>query len=119
MDRGRRGWDTFVLARMGSGTADIVREQSGNEQQALGQAASRANFYERARAADLSAQLHFVDVPKEERWRRVVTRNSGKGGAQQLTFEVTREMFDFVESMWEPPDPEEMSAHDGVNPPSG
>jgi predicted kinase len=80
------------------------------------QAASRTQFYDRARAADLSVQLHFVDVPKEERWRRVVKRNSGKAGTQQLNFEVSREMFDFVEAMWEPPDMEEMSTHNGVKP---
>jgi predicted kinase len=79
------------------------------------QASSRAKFYERARAAGLTAQLHFVDVPKHERWRRVAERNSGKGGAQQLAFAVTRDMFEFVEGMWEPPDSHEMSAHDGVN----
>jgi predicted kinase len=80
------------------------------------QAAGRVKFYERARAAALSVQLHFVDVAKEERWRRVEKRNAGKGGAQQLTFEVTRDMFDFVESTWEAPGADEMAAHDGVNP---
>jgi predicted kinase len=79
------------------------------------QAASRAQFYERAQLQGWSVQLHFLDVPKEERWRRVVERNSGKGGPQQLRFEVTREMFDFVETRWEPPSTDEMSAHDGVS----
>jgi len=27
---------------------------------------------------------------------------------------VTREMFDFVEAMWEPPTAEEMAARDGI-----
>jgi predicted kinase len=80
------------------------------------QAASRTQFYEQAGALGFSVQLHFLDVPLQERWRRVVSRNSGKGGAQQLQFEVSREMFDFVEGMWEPPDAEEMSSHAGVKP---
>lgn len=78
------------------------------------QSASRTQFYDRARAADISVQLHVVDVPTEERWRRVLERNSGKAGDQQLTFEVTREMFDFVETLWQPPSAAEMAAHNGV-----
>jgi predicted kinase len=78
------------------------------------QAASRQQFYERARAAALCVQLHVLDIPKEERWRRVLERNSGKAGVQQLAFAVSREMFDFVETLWEPPGAEEMAAHDGV-----
>jgi predicted kinase len=80
------------------------------------QSESRKKFYALARAAGLSVQLHFVDVPKEERWRRVAKRNTGTAGTQQLTFEVSREMFDFVEGLWEPPSAEEMSAHHGVRP---
>jgi predicted kinase len=80
------------------------------------QAASRVQFYERAQVARLSVQLHFVDVPQEERWRRVIKRNAGEAGTQHLNFAVTRDMFDFVETLWEPPGEEEMSAHDGVRP---
>lgn len=77
-------------------------------------AKSRARFAEFARRAGLSVQLHFLDVPKEERWRRVEARNAGKSGRQQLEFAVTREMFDFVETLWEPPGGDEMAAYDGV-----
>jgi predicted kinase len=75
---------------------------------------SRESLYDRARSAGLSVQLHLVDAPAEERWRRVETRNSGKGATHQLPFAVTREMFDFVETLWEAPGEEEMAAHDGV-----
>lgn len=70
--------------------------------------ASRADIAARAAAAGLSAQLHLCDVPAEERWRRVAARNAGDGATRQLDFAVTREMFDFVESLWEPPTREEM-----------
>lgn len=66
-------------------------------------AADRARFFELARRAGLPARLHFIDAPVEERWRRVAARNTEKGNAHRLNFEITREMFDFVESMWEPP----------------
>ena len=67
-----------------------------------------------AQAAGLSVQLHVLDVPVKERWRRVQSRNAEKGETHQLQFAVTREMFDFVETMWEPPDDREMAACDGV-----
>jgi predicted kinase len=55
-----------------------------------------------------------LDVPAEERWRRVETRNTRKGETYQLGFDVTREMFDFVERLWEPPTHAEMIAYNGV-----
>jgi predicted kinase len=75
---------------------------------------SRAEFAGFAQAAGLSVQLHFIDVPAEERWQRVAKRNAQKGETYQLSFDVTREMFDFVEGLWEPPTDAEMLAYDGV-----
>ena len=82
-------------------------------------AQERSLFAERARDAGLTLRLHVVDVPAEERWRRVVSRTCGNGDTNQLNFAVTREMFDFVEAMWEPPTEEEMAACDGVRISSG
>jgi len=65
--------------------------------------ADRAAMGERARAAGLSTRLHWLDVPVEERWRRVQARNSATGPAAQLAFAITRAMFDEVETMWEAP----------------
>ena len=78
------------------------------------QAQSRMKFADLAEAAGLSVQLHFIDVPAEERWRRVETRNARKGETYQLGFDITREMFDFVEGLWEPPTDAEMLAYHGV-----
>ena len=39
-------------------------------------------------------------------------RNRDRGETYRL--EVTREMFDFVETLWEPPDDVEMQRLDGV-----
>ena len=75
---------------------------------------SRTKIADLAKTAGLSVQLHFIDVPAEERWRRVETRNAHKGETYQLGFDVTREMFDFVEGLWEPPTRAEMLAYDGV-----
>ena len=80
----------------------------------FGQAHSRARFAELAKDAGLPVQLHLIDVPAEERWRRVEARNAQKGETYQLGFNVTRAMFDFVEGLWEPPTEAEMLAYNGV-----
>lgn len=77
-------------------------------------AESRARYATLARDAGLPVKLHLVDAPVEERWRRVQGRNAEAGAAGQLPFELTREMFDFVETMWEPPTEAELAEHDGV-----
>lgn len=74
--------------------------------------AVRAKYAALAAKAGLPVRLHFLDVPAEERWRRVQARNLEAG--DQLAFPVTRAMFDYVEGMWEPPSPDEMAACDGV-----
>lgn len=64
-----------------------------------------------ALAAGLDVRLHFIDVDVEERWRRVESRNAAKGETFRLA--VTRPMFDFIETMWQPPDADEMAALNG------
>ncbi|MEO1918793.1 MAG: AAA family ATPase [Paracoccaceae bacterium] len=55
----------------------------------------------------ISVQLYFRDVPTDVRWQRVQKRNAEQ--AETFQFEVTRDMFDFIESMWQAPDNEEMT----------
>jgi len=57
-------------------------------------------------------QLHFRDVPAEIRWQRVQNRNTEQ--AETFQFEVSRDMFDFIESMWEAPSDEEMARFSGI-----
>ncbi|MGJ4950344.1 AAA family ATPase [Bradyrhizobium sp. HKCCYLS20291] len=79
-------------------------------------ASSRASFAAMARQSGFDVTLHFLDVPADERWRRVSSRNATRGETFSLT--VTRPMFDFIESIWEPPTAAEMSAHRGVYAPA-
>jgi hypothetical protein len=44
----------------------------------------------------------------------VEARNAQKGETYQLGFDVTREMFDFVEGLWAPPTAAEMLAYNGI-----
>ena len=73
---------------------------------------SRARIAGIASEAGFASQLHHVDTPVAERWRRVQMRNQNHG--ETFSLEVTRPMFDFVETIWEPPSESEMAAWDGV-----
>jgi predicted kinase len=79
----------------------------------FGSARQRAHYAGLASEASVAVKLHILDAPVEERWRRVCRRNED-GATAQLPFDVTREMFDFVETMWEPPTPEEIAALEGA-----
>lgn len=46
------------------------------------------------------AALHFLDVDKKTRWKRVQKRNKGVGGTFQ--FEVDQATFEFCETLFEP-----------------
>lgn len=71
----------------------------------------RAEFA--AFAADLGtvATLHWVDVPAEVRWARVLQRNREQGVTYAM--DVNRAMFDFMEGEWQAPDAAEMVVLNG------
>ena len=59
-----------------------------------------------ARRAE-ETHLHWVDVPAEERWVRVRSRNIERGSTYVM--QVDRAMFDFMEDQWEAPDADELA----------
>lgn len=65
-----------------------------------------------ATGAGLTVHLHFLDIDAAERWRRIEGRNNERGETFRLT--VTRAMFDFIETIWQPPTADEMAALNGV-----
>ena len=67
--------------------------------------AQRQSWVLRAQAAQIPVGLHSLELPAELRWIRVEERNHAVGGT--FVFPVTREMFDGMERMWEPPTEEE------------
>jgi len=71
----------------------------------------RDAFRAAAAEAGVAAAVHFIDVPADERWYRVNRRNKERG--ETFAMEVDRQMFDFMESMWEPPGEEEWIAAGG------
>ena len=52
------------------------------------------------------AHLHYLDVPKDVRWMRVDKRNLGESDTFQ--FEVSQEIFEFCETIFEPLDADEL-----------
>jgi predicted kinase len=62
---------------------------------------NRLEFSNLAKEAGLTVQLHYVTAPLELRRARVLARNTDKG--ETFSFEVTPQMFDFMEGQFEPP----------------
>jgi len=71
----------------------------------------RQIFYDWASALGESVVLYFVDVESDIRWERVQKRNAEKGAT--FAIEVTREMFEFMEGIWEAPVKDELSLPNG------
>jgi len=64
-------------------------------------------FYRRwAQSIGADVSVHYLDIPVEERRRRVKKRNEEKGPT--FAFEITDEMFDYVETMFVPPNEDEL-----------
>jgi len=59
-----------------------------------------------AQDAGLSVQWHFVDAPQAVRRARVAGRNETKG--ETFVHEVSPQMFDMIEAMYEAPTPAEL-----------
>ena len=74
-------------------------------------ASNRASFAEIAKQSGVPVALHFLDVPAEERWNRVKQRNHTRG--ETFSLNVSKWMFDFMEKVWEPPTPAEMTLYNG------
>ena len=74
--------------------------------------AERQIFYDWANARNYSVQLHYLDVSPQIRWQRTERRNAEKGATYAL--HVSREMFDFMHTIWEAPETEELVAYSGL-----
>lgn len=94
----------------------VIHETAARVSRANGQAVidtafttanERQAFYDWATAANVPFHLHFIDVPQDVRWQRVLNRNAEKGATH--AFDVDRGMFDFVENRWERPTADELA----------
>lgn len=65
----------------------------------------RCLYIKLAEKLTVGAQVHFLDIPKDKRWQQVQQRNNEKG--ESYTMQVSREMFDYMENIFEPPTEQE------------
>ena len=70
----------------------------------------REKFRKFAKLNEYKLKIHFLDISKETRLKRVMKRNSEKG--ETFEFEVSKENFDFMESWFEKPSDNEIK--DGI-----
>jgi predicted kinase len=66
----------------------------------------RQKFASLIEASRFSAKLHVLDVDASVRWRRVQARNANPG--ESFSMEITRGMFDYIETIWERPSAREV-----------
>ncbi|MCG6904602.1 MAG: ATP-binding protein [Rhodobacter sp.] len=71
----------------------------------------RTIFYDWAQDIGRPVTLHFLDVARETRWARVQQRNTERGAT--FAIEVTPQMFDFMETIWQAPDAAEVQGTGG------
>ena len=69
--------------------------------------ADRERVRQIAEGAGLTLQWHFVDAPQEVRRARVAGRNEVRG--EGFSIEVSPDMFEFIEGVYEPPEPGELT----------
>lgn len=62
--------------------------------------AHRQTFIQLGEKAKVNITLHFLDVPKQERWQRVEKRNSEQ--AATFSMHVDEGMFNYMEDIFEP-----------------
>lgn len=68
---------------------------------------ARAQARTEAARRGFVAHTHYLDAPPETRWARISARNAARNAV--YAFEVTRPMFDFVETIWIAPDADEQA----------
>jgi len=66
----------------------------------------REKFRKFAKLNNIELKIHFLDVSKETRLKRIFNRNTEKGDT--FEFEVSQENFEFMESWFEKPNNSEM-----------
>ena len=66
----------------------------------------REKFRKFAEAKGYELKIHFLDISKKTRLKRVTKRNNEKGATYE--FEVTKENFDFMENWFEKPSEKEV-----------
>lgn len=75
-------------------------------------AKERKVFYDWADELGIGVARHYLEVDEAVRWLRTQERNADKGAT--FTLHVSREMFDFMDDIWEAPTKAEMVERNGT-----
>ena len=67
----------------------------------------REKFRRFSKLNNYEMKIHFLDISKETRLKRIMKRNDEKGAT--FEFEVSKENFDFMESWFEKPNEKEIA----------
>ena len=62
--------------------------------------AHRHKYISMAKEHGMKPEVHFLDIPLDVRWKRVEKRNDEK--SKTYSMDVSREMFDYMETIFEP-----------------
>lgn len=73
----------------------------------LSKFAHREKFRQFARDNNFEIKIHYLDVPKKTRLKRVMKRNNVKGDT--FEFEVSQDSFEFMENWFEKPSLQELT----------
>ncbi len=73
-------------------------------------ARERRIFYDWAISIGYPLTLHYLDIDKSTRWSRVQQRNADRDAT--FAIEVTPEMFEFMEKIWQAPTKGELTGYD-------
>lgn len=68
----------------------------------------RKKTYDLMKELNVEYEIHFLEVDKETRWKRVEKRNKEKGPT--YSFDVTKDMLDFMDQHYDPIDEKETNA---------
>jgi predicted kinase len=68
----------------------------------------RQKYGRLAKQAQFAAKLHVLNVDASERWKRIEARNMNQG--ESFHMEITRGMFDYIETTWELPSDDEVAS---------
>lgn len=66
----------------------------------------RQKTYNMLNKAGMPFEVHFLEVDRPTRWKRVQQRNREK--SETYAFDVTEEMLDFMDSVYDPIEPNEL-----------
>ncbi len=91
-------WST-AEAVLGAGTSVVLDTGAMRR-------SDRERIRQMAEAKGLTLRWHFVDAPQPVRRARVAERNTARG--ETFVMEVTPQMFEMLEALYEPPTPDEL-----------